>query len=64
MVDYSKSTRDNFDDKHGYNVFNYGHVGTFDIEKRTTYPGLSPNSNGPEQTTIPADIITNSYYWI
>jgi len=56
MVDYSKSTRQNFDDKHGYNVFNYGHVGTFDVEKRVTYPGLSTTTNGPEQTTIPADV--------
>ena len=56
MIDYSKSTRDNFDDKHGYNLFNYGHVGEFLVERRVTYTGISPITNGPEQTTIPADV--------
>lgn len=29
MVDYSKSTSQRYDPKHEFNLFNYGHVGTF-----------------------------------
>ena len=55
MVDYSKENTKRYDPKHGYNLFNYGHVGTFDIERRVTYGGIS-DINGPMQTTIPADV--------
>jgi len=55
-VDYSKQKRNYFDPKHQYNIFNYGHVGKFEVEQRRTYGGLSTVTNGPEQTTIPADI--------
>jgi hypothetical protein len=37
MVDYSKSTRKVFDEKHEYDVFNYGHVGFFNSTFRPTY---------------------------
>ncbi len=37
MFDYSKSKDDNYDPKHGYNVFNYGHVGTFTEERTRTF---------------------------
>lgn len=37
MVDFSKSKDDFYDPKHGYNLFNYGHVGTFDITRRPSY---------------------------
>jgi len=37
MVDYSKSTNDVFDPKHQYNIFNYGHVGKFEISRRPSY---------------------------
>ena len=37
MVDYSKSTRDVYDPKHKYNMFNYGHVGTFETSRRPSY---------------------------
>jgi hypothetical protein len=37
MVDYSKSTNDVFDPKHQYNIFNYGHVGTFTTSRRPSY---------------------------
>ncbi|MBU2018989.1 MAG: carboxypeptidase regulatory-like domain-containing protein [Bacteroidetes bacterium] len=37
MVDYSKSKFDAFDPKHGYNLFNYGHVGTFTTTRVPTY---------------------------
>lgn len=37
MVDYSKSKDDNFDPKHQYNIFNYGHVGKFEMTRERTY---------------------------
>ncbi len=37
MVDYSKSINDRFDPKHQYNIFNYGHVGTFETTRRPSY---------------------------
>ena len=37
MVDYSKSRTDIFDPKHQYNMFNYGHVGTFTTTRRPSY---------------------------
>jgi len=37
MVDYSKSTDDIYDPKHKYNMFNYGHVGTFVTSRRPSY---------------------------
>lgn len=37
MVDYSKSKRDAYDDKHGFNIFNYGHVGYFSTNKINNY---------------------------
>lgn len=37
MVDYSKSTDDAFDPKHQYNMFNYGHVGTYTTTRRPSY---------------------------
>ena len=54
MVDYSKSTRETFDPRHGYDVFNYGHVGTFDITQDTTY---SFNQAGDTlfQNAVPRD---------
>jgi hypothetical protein len=56
MVDYSKSTNKNFDPKHGYDLFNYGHVGTFEIERRRTYTAFNTELNGREQESIPADV--------
>ena len=48
MVDYSKSTRDSYDPKHEYNIFNYGHVGTFTTTRRRSY-ALNPLTNAYEQ---------------
>ena len=56
MVDYSKSTRDRFDPKHGYDLFNYGHVGKFEIERRRTYTSFNTEYNGLEQESVPADV--------
>ncbi len=37
MVDYSKSRSDVFDPNHQFNIFNYGHVGTFTTTRRPSY---------------------------
>ena len=37
MVDFSKSTDDFFDPKHKYNIFNYGHVGTYTTTRQPSY---------------------------
>lgn len=37
MVDYSKTKDDAFDPKHQFNMFNYGHVGTFTTTRRPSY---------------------------
>lgn len=37
MVDFSKSMDDVYDPKHKYNMFNYGHVGTFTTTRRPSY---------------------------
>ncbi|MFT5581208.1 MAG: hypothetical protein ACI9G9_000454 [Psychromonas sp.] len=37
LVDYSKTNDDAFDAKHQYNIFNYGHVGTFTTTRRPSY---------------------------
>lgn len=37
MVDYTKSKTDIYDPKHQYNIFNYGHVGTFETSRRPSY---------------------------
>lgn len=55
MVDYSKTKDDSYDPKHKYNIFNYGHVGKFEIDRQKTYQGQSTIENGPEQTTIPTE---------
>jgi hypothetical protein len=46
MVDYSKSTSASFDDKHEFNIFNYGHVGTFTTSRQRTYQRTDLNSDG------------------
>lgn len=51
MVDYSKTKRDRFDPKHKYNLFNYGHVGYFDLERERTFTGTS--NDGPVQEAVP-----------
>lgn len=37
MVDFSKTKDDFFDPKHKFNIFNYGHVGTFTTTRRPSY---------------------------
>lgn len=37
MVDYSQSYRSNYDPTHKFNLFNYGHVGNYDISRTPSY---------------------------
>jgi hypothetical protein len=37
MVDYSKSFNESYDPNHGYNLFNYGHVGKFETTRVPSY---------------------------
>ncbi|HRO75237.1 MAG TPA: carboxypeptidase regulatory-like domain-containing protein [Crocinitomicaceae bacterium] len=37
MVDYSQSSIERYDPKHKFNFFNYGHVGTFIIDRENSY---------------------------
>ncbi len=46
MVDYSKSYSKNFDDKHGFDIFKYGHVGTFKTTKVATHGDFKVDVNG------------------
>jgi hypothetical protein len=45
MVDFSKSKDDAFDPKHQYNMFNYGHVGTYTTTRRPSYDAPSAANN-------------------
>ncbi|MDX2359880.1 MAG: carboxypeptidase-like regulatory domain-containing protein [Crocinitomicaceae bacterium] len=54
MVDYTKTSTRRFDPKHEYNLFNYGHVGTFDIDREKTY-ALNLENGNYEQSAIPAE---------
>lgn len=75
MVDYSRSTRELFDDDHRFNIFNYGHVGYFETTRRPTYnfnnAGDSLIHDGFRDVVVdftPSDInpslaaITSQYY--
>ncbi len=37
MIDYSKEIRDDFDPKHKFNLFNYGHLGSYTTTRRPSY---------------------------
>lgn len=55
MVDYSKSDRSLYDPKHGYDLFNYGHVGYFDIDQERTY-AFTANGDSLVQDAVPRDV--------
>ena len=46
MVDYSKTTASTYDNTHGDNYFNYGHVGRFDIIKEDSWEFRDFDGNG------------------
>ncbi|NRB63458.1 MAG: TonB-dependent receptor [Saprospiraceae bacterium] len=48
QVGYEKNQSENFDDRHGFNYFDYGYIGDFDIE---WVPTFSFNENGVLQHT-------------
>lgn len=60
MVDYSKSTRDRYDPKHKYNLFNYGHVGTFTSQMDTIW-SIQQRDDGIYYTheTVPVQTYVN-----
>jgi len=75
MVDFSKSTDEQYDPKHQYNIFNYGHVGTFTTTRRPSYEFDSDKNmyihNGyrdlevdfvPSETNAALAAITTQYY--
>ena len=75
MVDYSNSSRQSYDDKHGFDMFKYGHVGTFTTTRRPSYEfnqaGDSLIHNGFEDVRVdftPSEenealaAITSQYY--
>jgi hypothetical protein len=77
MVDYSKSQTNYFDPKHKYNIFNYGHVGTYTTTRRPSYTFDSQNQvyvhDGfkdvrvdfdPSETNAALAAITTQYYEI
>lgn len=75
MVDYTQSKDDVYDPKHKYNIFNYGHVGTFTTTRRPSY-SLNPNTLAyehdgfrdvvvdftPSETNSALAAITSQYY--
>lgn len=46
MVDYSQERRTRESEKHEDRIFNYGHVGTFEIERERTYALTDLNGDG------------------
>ena len=60
MVDYSKSFNQTYDKKHGFDIFNYGHVGTFKTTKERTYSAQDENGDGENdyfvQNAKPKDV--------
>lgn len=77
MVDYSQSKRKSFDPNHGFDIFDYGHVGYFNYDEIPTYTLNSNNDsllqNGWRSSTVaftPSDLnpslssVTSQYYRI
>tara|TARA_B110000305_G_scaffold53902_1_gene59390 strand:+ start:54283 stop:58044 length:3762 start_codon:yes stop_codon:yes gene_type:complete len=75
MVDYTKTKRDVYDPKHKYNMFNYGHVGTFETSRIPSYEFDQVTNtyihNGfrdlevsftPSETNASLAAITSQYY--
>ena len=76
-VDYSQSNFNSYDPKHKFNLFEYGHVGTFDITSRPSYAWdplkLAYVQNGikdvrvdytPSNTNPDLAAVTTQYYSI
>jgi len=52
MVDYSQRNRQEYDPKHKYNIFNYGHVGTFTSDFTRSFLYID-SLNAYVQETVP-----------
>ena len=77
MVDYSQSSYSTYDPNHKYSIFDYGHVGTFNITREKTYE-LQENTNNfiqndtrdvevaftPSERNAALAAITSQYYSI
>lgn len=74
-MDYSKSYNNVFDEKHQYDLFNYGHVGTFTTTRRPTYVFNETENRyihdgfrdvrvdySPSQTNATLAAVTTQYY--
>jgi hypothetical protein len=48
MVDYSKTFDESYDQNHKYNIFNYGHVGTFKTTRVATHAAQDFNGDGKD----------------
>jgi hypothetical protein len=46
MVDYSSVKSEAYDPKHKFNMFNYGHVGSFETTRRPSYESADINGDG------------------
>ncbi len=75
MVDYSKTISNSYDRRHKFDVFNYGHVGKFTIDRERSYEfdflTLTRKHNGfrdvevaytPSETNSALSAITSNYY--
>lgn len=75
MVDYSQSSYSTYDPNHKYSIFDYGHVGKYEITRTPTYT-LDPTTNNlvqngtrdvsvaftPSETNAALAAITKQYY--
>ena len=75
MVDYSKSSSESYDATHKYNLFNYGHIGRFQTNRKPSYE-FDPVTNTyvhngfkdievaftPSETNAALAAITTQYY--
>lgn len=75
MVDYSKSSSESYDATHKYNLFNYGHIGKFQTNRKPSYE-FDPVTNTyvhngfkdievaftPSETNAALAAITTQYY--
>ena len=75
MVDYSKSTSESYDATHKFNLFNYGHIGKFETNRKPSYEFNDDTQqyihNGfkdievkftPSETNAALAAITTQYY--
>lgn len=77
MVDYSKQKGEFYDPNHEFNIFNYGHVGTYTTTRRPTYGYVAATNRyeqdgfrdvlvdfSPSETNKTLAAITTQYYQI